>query len=58
MLAMFLAALTRPSSPPRYHHRPRVRDFELLRGWSRHILTSTAVAPLYGKLSDIHGGAP
>ncbi len=57
MLAMFLAALNQtivatalPSIGRDFH------DFELL-PWvvTAYLLTSTAVAPLYGKLSDIHG---
>jgi EmrB/QacA subfamily drug resistance transporter len=57
MLAMFLAALNQtivatalPTIGRDFH------DFELL-PWvvTAYLLTSTAVAPLYGKLSDIHG---
>ena len=57
MLAMFLAALNQtivatalPTIGRDFH------DFELL-SWvvTAYLLTSTAVAPLYGKLSDIHG---
>ena len=48
---------TRPSSPPRC--RPSARelgDVEHL-PWvvTAYLLTATAVTPLYGKLSDIHG---
>ena len=57
MLAMFVAALNQtivatalPTIGRDFH------DFELL-PWvvTAYLLTSTAVAPLYGKLSDIHG---
>jgi len=57
MLAMFLAALNQtivatalPTIGRDFH------DLELL-PWvvTAYLLTSTAVAPLYGKLSDIHG---
>ena len=57
MLALFLAALNQtivatalPTIGRDFH------DFELL-SWivTAYLLTSTAVAPLYGKLSDIHG---
>src|ERR1700755_1593901 len=57
MLAMFLAALNQtivatalPSIGRDFH------DFELL-PWvvTAYLLSSTVVAPLYGKLSDIHG---
>src|SRR5690348_5669869 len=57
MVALFLAALNQtivatalPTIGRDFH------DFELL-SWvvTAYLLTSTAVAPLYGKLSDIHG---
>jgi EmrB/QacA subfamily drug resistance transporter len=57
MLAMFLAALNQTvvatALPTIGRH---FRDFELL-PWvvTAYLLTSTVVAPLYGKLSDIYG---
>ena len=65
MLAAFLAALNQTiiaTALPTIGRR--FADFENL-SWvvTAYLLTSTAVAPLYGKLSDIHGrramlGAP
>src|SRR5216684_316001 len=57
MLAMFLAALNQTIVATALPTIGRdFRDFELL-PWvvTAYLLTSTAVAPLYGKLSDIHG---
>src|SRR6266851_3898138 len=57
MLAMFLAALNQTIVATALPTIGRdFRDFELL-PWAvtAYLLTSTAVAPLYGKLSDIHG---
>src|SRR5258708_25087467 len=57
MLAMFLAALNQTIVATALPTMGRdFRDFELL-PWvvTAYLLTSTAVAPLYGKLSDIHG---
>src|SRR3979409_1086400 len=57
MLAMFLAALNQTTAATALPTIGRdFRDFELL-PWvvTAYLLTSTAVAPLYGKLSDIHG---
>src|SRR3954466_1238964 len=57
MLTSFLAALNQtivaPALPTLGRH---FSDFENL-SWvvTAYLLTSTAVAPLYGKLSDIHG---
>src|SRR5262249_26891181 len=57
MLAAFLAALNQTiiaTALPTIGRR--FNDFENL-SWvvTAYLLTSTAVAPLYGKLSDIHG---
>src|ERR1700681_4299300 len=57
MLAMFLAALNQTIVATALPTIGRdFRDFEML-PWvvTAYLLTSTAVAPLYGKLSDIHG---
>ena len=57
MLAMFLAALNQTIVATALPTIGRdFDDFELL-PWvvTAYLLTSTAVAPLYGKLSDIHG---
>jgi EmrB/QacA subfamily drug resistance transporter len=57
MLAMFLAALNQTIVATALPTIGRdFRDFELL-PWivTAYLLTSTAVAPLYGKLSDIYG---
>jgi len=57
MLAMFLAALNQTIVATALPTIGRdFRDFQLL-PWvvTAYLLTSTAVAPLYGKLSDIHG---
>src|SRR3981189_481881 len=57
MLAMVLAALNHTIVAAALPTIGReFRDFELL-PWvvTAYLLTSTAVAPLYGKLSDIHG---
>src|SRR5882757_6098962 len=57
MLAMFIAALNQTIVATALPTIGReFRDFELL-PWvvTAYLLTSTAVAPLYGKLSDIHG---
>src|SRR5215471_5819563 len=57
MLAMFLAALNQTIVATALPSIGRdFRDFELL-PWvvTAYLLTSTVVAPLYGKLSDIHG---
>jgi EmrB/QacA subfamily drug resistance transporter len=57
MLAMFLSALNQTIVATALPTIGRdFRDFELL-PWvvTAYLLTSTAVAPLYGKLSDIHG---
>src|SRR4029450_5954682 len=57
MLAMFLAALNQTIVATALPTIGRdLRNFELL-PWvvTAYLLTSTAVAPLYGKLSDIHG---
>ena len=57
MLAMFLAALNQTIVATALPTIGRdFRDFELL-PWvvTAYLLTSTVVAPLYGKLSDIHG---
>src|ERR1700674_3202649 len=57
MLAMFLAALNQTIVATALPTIGReFRDFEML-PWvvTSYLLTSTAVAPLYGKLSDIHG---
>ena len=57
MLAMFLAALNQTIVATALPTIGRdLRDFELL-PWvvTAYLLTSTAVAPLYGKLSDIYG---
>jgi EmrB/QacA subfamily drug resistance transporter len=57
MLAMFLGALNQTIVATALPTIGRdFRDFELL-PWvvTAYLLTSTAVAPLYGKLSDIHG---
>src|SRR3989441_13288248 len=56
-LAMFLAALNQPIVATALPTIGRdLRNFEML-PWvvTAYLLTSTAVAPLYGKLSDIHG---
>src|SRR6516164_1395338 len=56
-LAMFLAALNQTIVATALPTIGRdFRDFEML-PWvvTAYLLTSTAVAPLYGKLSDIHG---
>jgi EmrB/QacA subfamily drug resistance transporter len=56
-LAMFLAALNQTIVATALPTIGRdLRNFELL-PWvvTAYLLTSTAVAPLYGKLSDIHG---
>src|SRR6516225_2646699 len=57
VLAMFLAALNQTIVATALPTIGRdFRDFEML-PWvvTAYLLTSTAVAPLYGKLSDIHG---
>jgi MFS family permease len=57
MLAMFLAALNQTIVATALPTIGRdFRDFELL-PWivTAYLLSSTVVAPLYGKLSDIHG---
>jgi MFS family permease len=57
MLAIFLAALNQTIVATALPTIGRdFRDFEML-PWvvTAYLLTSTAVAPLYGKLSDIHG---
>jgi MFS family permease len=57
MLAMFLAALSQTIVATALPTIGRdFRDFELL-PWvvTAYLLTSTVVAPLYGKLSDIYG---
>jgi EmrB/QacA subfamily drug resistance transporter len=57
MLAMFLAALNQTIVATALPSIGRdFRDFELL-PWvvTAYLLTSTVVAPLYGKLSDIYG---
>jgi EmrB/QacA subfamily drug resistance transporter len=57
MLAMFLAALNQTIVATALPTIGRdFRDFEML-PWvvTAYLLTTTAVAPLYGKLSDIHG---
>ena len=57
MLAMFLAALNQTIVATALPTIGRdFRDFEML-PWvvTAYLLTSTAVAPLYGKLSDIYG---
>src|SRR5260370_7958069 len=57
MLAMFLAALNQTIVATALPTIGRdFRDFELL-PWvvTAYLLTSTVVAPLYGKLSDIYG---
>src|SRR6266852_7605199 len=57
MLGMFLAALNQTIVATALPTIGRdFRDFELL-PWvvTAYLLTSTVVAPLYGKLSDIHG---
>jgi MFS family permease len=57
MLAMFLAALNQTIVATALPTIGReFQDFELL-PWvvTSYLLTSTAVAPLYGKLSDIYG---
>ena len=57
MLAMFLAALNQTIVATALPTIGRdFRDFELL-PWvvTSYLLTSTVVAPLYGKLSDIYG---
>src|SRR6202035_1759242 len=57
MLAMFLAALNQTIVATALPTIGRdFRDFEML-PWvvTSYLLTSTVVAPLYGKLSDIHG---
>src|SRR5258707_9530316 len=57
MLAMFLAALNQTIVATALPTIGRdFRDFEML-PWvvTAYLLTLTAVAPLYGKLSDIHG---
>ena len=57
MLAMFLAALNQTILATALPTIGRdFRDFEML-PWliTAYLLTSTAVAPLYGKLSDIYG---
>src|SRR6266478_935938 len=56
-LAMFLAALNQTIVATALPTIGRdLRNFEML-PWvvTAYLLTSTAVAPLYGKLSDIHG---
>src|SRR5271157_5194460 len=56
-LAMFLAALNQTIVATALPTIGRdFRDFELL-PWvvTAYLLTSTAVAPLYGKLSDVYG---
>src|SRR5216684_6865056 len=56
-LAMFLAALNQTIVATALPTIGRdLHDFEML-PWvvTAYLLTSTAVAPLYGKLSDIHG---
>src|SRR5215471_3768444 len=57
MLAMFLAALNQTIVATALPTIGRdFRDFELL-PWivTAYLLSSTVVAPLYGKLSDIYG---
>ncbi len=56
MLAMFLAALNQTVATALPTIGRDFRDFELL-PWvvTAYLLSSTVVAPLYGKLSDIHG---
>src|SRR6202048_3856298 len=57
MLAMFLAALNQTIVATALPTIGRdLRDFEML-PWvvTAYLLTSTAVAPLYGKLSDVYG---
>src|SRR3984893_15830575 len=56
-LAMFLAALNQTIVATALPTIGRdLRDFEML-PWvvTAYLLTSTAVAPLYGKLSDVYG---
>src|SRR5215470_12916317 len=60
MLAMFLAALNQTIVATALPTIGRdFRDFELL-PWivTAYLLSSTVVAPLYGKLSDIYGRRP
>ena len=59
VLAMFLGAL----EPDHRRHsaaddRARARNAELI-PWviTGYLISATAVTPLYGKFSDIHGGA-
>jgi MFS family permease len=60
MLAMFLAALDSTIVAPALPTIGAALGGETFLPWvvSAYFVTSTAVTPLYGKLSDIHGRRP
>src|SRR5262245_14675197 len=60
MLAMGLAALDQTIVAPALPTMGRVFDDIENLSWivTAYLLTATAVTPLYGKLSDIHGRRP